>query len=193
MKVENLGDRGIVLRFDESPSPELTRKLIGLAESAASIEGVVDACPGHRTILIEVTPELKEKVLVSIPSLSLQSESLSSRRWSVPCIYDGEDLRWMSQHLGLEAKEIARIHAEREYTVMVVASPRFVYLSEVHPQIAVPRLADPRMNVPAGSVGIGGRQTGIYGLARPGGWRIIGRVEELPDLAPGDTIQFKPA
>lgn len=99
----------------------------------------------------------------------------------------------MSQHLGLEAKEIARIHAQREYTVMVVASPRFVYLSEVHPQIAVPRLADPRMNVPAGSVGIGGRQTGIYGLARPGGWRIIGRVEELPDLAPGDTIQFKPA
>jgi allophanate hydrolase subunit 1 len=76
--------------------------------------------------------------------------------------------------------------------VRLLGSPGFVYLSDVAADIAVPRLGEPRKAVPAGSVGIGGTQTGIYARPRPGGWRIIARAPDLPQMIPGDRVRFVP-
>jgi len=128
-----------------------------------------------------------------------------ARRVEIPVCYGGEwgpDLDFVARHAGLTTAEVIRRHAAAEYTVYMMGFlPGFPYLGGLDVSIAAPRLETPRRRVPAGSVGIAGEQTGIYPLASPGGWRLIGRTEvALFDLtarppcllAPGDQVQFIP-
>ena len=188
-----LGDRGIVVEFDAEPSRELTSLLAGLAEAARSMDGVIDAAPGHRTFLVETAPGKQESTLLRLRDLAgVTAEPSVGNLHNVSIVYDGPDLKWVCNHTGLPLEELIRKHSDRTYDVRVIGSPGFIYLSEVAAGIAAPRLETPRGLVPEGSVGIGGRQTGIYGRTRPGGWRLIGRVPTIPEVRPGDQIQFKP-
>lgn len=189
--IEPLGDRGLVVRFGGRPSRGLTGLLAGFARAAREIDGVVDSAPGHRTVVIETDPSRRDPVASILPRLALEVTPLESRLLRVEITYDGDDLEWVSDHLGLGTDEIARVHSTKTYDVRFLGSPGFVYLSTVPMRLRLPRREEPRA-VKAGSVGIGGRQTGIYGRARPGGWRIIGTVSTLPDLRPGDRIRFLP-
>ena len=123
----------------------------------------------------------------------------------IPVVYGGEagiDLASSAAELGLAPDELVRRHAAAEYTVAMIGfAPGFPYLLGLDPALALPRLATPRARVPAGSVGIGGAQTGIYPRESPGGWRLIGRTpwtlfdaaREPPSLlAPGDRVRFVP-
>lgn len=191
-RVELLGDRGVVVRFAARPSQALTGLLAALCTSAREIEGVIDAAPGHRTILVEVDPRRIQEVAMRIPLLIPLVRPIKGRLYKVPIRYDGEDLDWVCHSVKLTRAELEVVHSSKTYDVRMIGSPGFIYLSTVAPKIAVPRREEPRMLVPAGAVGIGGRQTGIYGRARPGGWRIIGTVTGVPKVSPGDRVRFAP-
>lgn len=113
---------------------------------------------------------------------------------------DGPDLDAIAAHAGLSAHDVIVLHSACEYRVAMLGfAPGFPYLLGMDPRLAMPRLSTPRARVAAGSVGIGGAQTGIYPHAGPGGWRLIGRTPlELFDagrdppaaLAPGDRVRF---
>jgi inhibitor of KinA len=107
----------------------------------------------------------------------------------------------VARHTGFSAEEVIQRHTAAEYRVHCIGfSPGFPYLGGLPPELATPRRATPRKIVPAGSVGIGGAQTGVYPLPSPGGWHLIGRtpcqlfsVEKSPPamLRTGDRVRFR--
>ena len=118
--------------------------------------------------------------------------------------YDGPDLARVAEHARLTERDVIEIHAGTLYRVYSLGfAPGFPYLGDLDPRLRVPRLATPRVRVPAGSVAIGGEHTGIYPLASPGGWNLIGHTDtrlfapEAADearffLRAGDTVRFHP-
>jgi KipI family sensor histidine kinase inhibitor len=123
---------------------------------------------------------------------------------SIPVCYGGEygpDLAAVARHCRLDTAAVIARHTAAEYHVAMLGfAPGFPYLLGLDPQLAMPRRADPRQRVPAGSVAIGGSQTGIYPQALPGGWQVIGRTPtRLFDisttapalLAAGDRVRFR--
>ena len=188
---ERVGDRAIVARFATRPSRELSAALIALAQQAREIHGVLDAVPGHRTVLIEVEPGVQDDALAAVRALVPRPQTSGWTVHRIPVRYDGEDMEWASELLGMPVDEIARMHAATTYDVRMIGSPGFVYLSQAPAQLHMPRREEPRREVPPGSVGIGGRQTGIYARAMPGGWRLLGMAPSLPELRPGDRVRFE--
>jgi inhibitor of KinA len=123
-------------------------------------------------------------------SVSKGAEAAAAGRLHhIPCCYRMQlDLRRVAQHRGLSEDEVIALHTATEYTVYAIGfCPGFPYLGYLPPALCgVPRLETPRLRVPAGSVGLTGRQTGIYTLERPGGWNLIGRTPlQLVDVAAG--------
>jgi KipI family sensor histidine kinase inhibitor len=121
----------------------------------------------------------------------------------IPVCYGGEcgpDIAAVAEHAGLLRDAVIARHTAAEYTVAMLGfAPGFPYLLGLDPSLQMPRRATPRTRVPAGSVAIGGAQTGIYPRELPGGWHLIGRTplvlfdpqRELPCLlAPGDRVRF---
>ncbi|WP_035059950.1 5-oxoprolinase subunit PxpB [Andreprevotia chitinilytica] len=143
-----------------------------------------------------------EKMLETAWLKSEGAEAEKRKQVELPVTYDGEDLADVATHTGLDIPEVIARHSAPEYTVFCLGFlPGFAYLGGLDETLACPRRATPRQKVPVGSVGIGGSQTGIYPLASPGGWQLIGRTEiqlflpgESPPvlLAPGDTVRFVP-
>jgi KipI family sensor histidine kinase inhibitor len=123
----------------------------------------------------------------------------------IPVCYGGtfgEDIEDVAAYAGLSIDEVIRRHSAAEYRIYMLGFlPGFAYLGGLDPSIAVPRLETPRIKIPAGAVGIGGSQTGIYPMDSPGGWRFIGRTPVRPYDAgrdppilyrAGDHIRFVP-
>ena len=130
------------------------------------------------------------------------SRELAPRLFTIPCCYElGLDWPRLEEHTGLATADIIHLHAETIYTVYAIGfCPGFPYLGYVAEKIAgVPRLPTPRLKVVPGSVGITGKQTGIYTEERPGGWNIVGRTPlELVNvgdgyfpLRTGDRVHFE--
>jgi inhibitor of KinA len=128
-----------------------------------------------------------------------------TRTVEVPVSYGGEcgpDLEAVARHAGLTPARVVELHASASYLVYFLGfSPGFPYLGGLPVELATPRLATPRKRVPAGSVAIGGSQTGVYPMESPGGWHIIGRTELRlfePEADPpallrmGDHVRFTP-
>jgi inhibitor of KinA len=121
----------------------------------------------------------------------------------IPCCYQlGPDLPRVAEHTGLSIEEVIRQHTGTDYTVYAIGfCPGFPYLGYLPPALAgVPRLPQPRLRVEEGSVGLTGRQTGIYTEVRPGGWNLIARTplqlvdvrENYFPLRTGDRVRFEP-
>ena len=127
----------------------------------------------------------------------------SGRIVEIPVCYGGaygEDLPFVARHAGLSEQEVITLHSAQPYRIYMLGFlPGFPYLGGLDERLHTPRLATPRTKIPAGSVGIGGKQTGIYPMESPGGWQLIGRTpltlfapgESLP-YAAGDSIRFVP-
>ncbi|MCS7270924.1 MAG: 5-oxoprolinase subunit PxpB [Gemmataceae bacterium] len=150
-----------------------------------------------------------EQVCAYLQGLPLPEVSrpagLSGRLWSIPVCYEepfATDLQQVAIHTGLAPAELIRLHYSVIYTVYAIGFvPGFPYLGYLPAGLSgVPRLPSPRREVPPGSVGIAGRQTGIYPLARPGGWHLIGRTpltivdveQAFFPLKVGDRVRFYP-
>ncbi|MGC1322903.1 MAG: 5-oxoprolinase subunit PxpB, partial [Candidatus Udaeobacter sp.] len=128
----------------------------------------------------------------------------SPRLTEIPVCYDAEfglDLDRVAEHTKLSEREIVDLHSTREYRVACIGFvPGFTFLAGLPKNLATPRRGVPRKEIPPGSVGIGGAQTGIYPLRSPGGWNLIGRtplklfdpINDPPTLlCPGDRVRFR--
>ena len=154
--------------------------------------------PQDRTVYEWVSSVLEER-LQRLP----ETVELGSPLFEIPVCYDPEfapDIGEIANLKAISTDEVMHIHRSKEYRVYMIGFlPGFAYMGEVDEQIAVPRKAQPRTKVEAGSVGIAGKQTGIYPLDSPGGWQIIGKTpvklfdkekDEPVLLQPGDEIEF---
>lgn len=174
------------------------------------VEGVSDLSPAYATLLVRFDPlrVAPESVASAVRRLlvDLDDEPLETpRRVEIPVRYGGEegpDLSDVARQAGLTPEGVVALHSGTRYEVHFLGfTPGFAYLGTVPEPIACPRLDEPRRNVPAGSVGIAGAQTGVYPAETPGGWRLIGRTplamfaaERTPMslLLPGDEVRFVP-
>jgi KipI family sensor histidine kinase inhibitor len=168
--------------------------LLATVPAYASLLCYYDAALTDSARLEDAIRELEGKVEAAIPAGAIVD---------IPTRYDGPDLAEVALKTNLMPADVIERHADREYLVYCVGfAPGFTYCGAIPDEIAVPRLASPRLRVPAGSIGIAGRQTGIYAVESPGGWNVIGRTAlRLFDPAadpparfrPGDRLRFIPA
>lgn len=147
--------------------------------------------------------EVRNWLLQACEAMSDRSPTTNPRVVEIPVLYGGDagpDLDSAAAELGLDPEALVQRHTAALYRVAMIGfAPGFPYLSGLDPALALPRLATPRTHVPAGSVAIGGAQTGIYPRESPGGWRLLGRTPvQLFDplrstpalLTPGDRVRF---
>lgn len=207
--VKPAGDAALVVEFGTAIDPEINRKVQVLNAKVQKIDGIVETVPTFRSLMILYDPLMisyrkLKKSIRRIPVDAVETVD-KGRLIEIPVCYGGaygEDLKDVAEHAGLTEDEVIKRHSEREYPVYMMGFlPGFPYLGGMDPQLETPRLKTPRTVIPAGSVGIGGAQTGIYPLESPGGWRLIGRTPlrlydpegETPVLLrAGDRLRFIP-
>jgi len=165
---------------------------------------VREAIAGYASVTVQYDPDQVtfEALGSAIRRLVIKRPPMEEpgRLHRIPVVYDGPDLDAVAARLGLSADEIAEQHSRPIYRVFLVGFvPGWAYIGPLPEQLALPRLEVPRKQVPAGSVAIAGRQTGIYPLPSPGGWHLIGRTSVrlfFPDRDPpslfraGDRVKF---
>lgn len=204
-----LGESAVVLELEPPLSLESQQRIWGLTQRLLDSTSVSEVIPGMNNI----TVVLREPQNLALDGIELiqrwweESEAIipESRRIEIPVIYGGNfgpDLSEVAEHCGLSVSQVVEQHSSVDYVVYFLGfQPGFAYLAGLAPALATPRRAEPRLMVPAGSVGIGGSQTGVYPLATPGGWQLIGQTsvklfnpaDEKPTLlAPGDIVRFVP-
>src|SRR5437763_5006936 len=157
--------------------------------------GVLNLHPAFASVLIDFDPRLRthddvEALVRERMPANVEAAAFDGRTMEIPVQYGGEfgpDLADVARHTGLAPERVIELHSAAEYVVYFVGfSTCFPYLGGLPPALATPRLSAPRKQVPVGSVAIGGPQAGIYPLASPGGWRLIGRTD-VSLFDPGKT------
>lgn len=221
-----LGDSAIMIRFGHGIDEATHRKVGALTAYLEEhpFAGMIECVPAFATVAIHYDPAavMKSRVFpesmhasiyetaCSRLQLILSAEELSCtdtdrRTIEIPVCYGGEygpDLSFVAAHNGLTEEEVVAIHSSGSYLVYMLGfAPGFPYLGGMSERIAAPRRQSPRTVIPQGSVGIAGGQTGVYPVATPGGWQLIGRSpvelfrprEAIPSLLrSGDFVRFKP-
>ncbi|MFP9230090.1 5-oxoprolinase subunit PxpB [Pectobacterium cacticida] len=203
-----LGERAVVLELEPPMSLESQQRIWGLAERLNRHEAVLEAIPGMNNLTVLLASSQQEQVAIErLQHWWAESESrvFDPRNITIPVVYGGEagpDLTEVAAHSGLTVRQVVEAHTAVQYVVYFLGfQPGFAYLGGLNETLHMPRRAEPRLRVPAGSVGIGGAQTGIYPLATPGGWQLIGRTaltlfnpQTMPPtlLRPGDNVRFLP-
>jgi len=176
-----------------TPSDVLLRSddPVGLA---AAVRGADDVVPADGTVLV--------RGAATVPT-ALAQVAVRSRQHLLPVVYDGADLAEVAALQGMPVDEVVRRHTGATYRVAFLGfAPGFAYLDGLDPALVVPRLATPRVRVPALSVGITGARSCLYPGASPGGWRLLGRAVGVTPfradadppalLVAGDTVRFLP-
>jgi KipI family sensor histidine kinase inhibitor len=204
-------DRSLLLIFDDRISLAAHGDVLRLTPLLQSVRGVTNVHPAYASILIDFDPLAIRHSGVERAAAELFAQAAGAplpepRTVEIPVVYGGEygpDLETVAALTGHTPDEVVAIHSSADYLVYFLGfSPGFPYLGGLPESIAAPRLDTPRRRVPAGSVAIGGRQTGVYPMASPGGWRIIGRTSlrlfdpgaDSPALLQmGDHVRFVPA
>ena len=219
--IKVLSERSILVYFGDSINEETHHKIQIAVHllNEQSIEGITEIICGYTNICIHYEPlkikksvqhyagnSISEKVITLLQH-TLQGDhsraSAESRVVEIPVLYGGEygpDLAYVAEQNNLTPQEVIDIHTGGDYLVYMLGfAPGFPFLGGLDPRIATPRRQTPRLKIEAGSVGIAGEQTGVYPLATPGGWQIIGRTAVdlfLPNETPptllraGDRIRF---
>lgn len=211
-KILTAGDSSLLIEFGKEISPEINARITAVVRmmKAQQIEGMVDMIPSFCALLINYDPRvisygaIKERI-EKLLELDVETEESETRIFEIPVCYGGEygpDLENIAKLAGLTVQEVIDIHSSRDYLIYMLGFlPGFSYLGGLDERIHTPRLANPRLKIRAGSVGIGGSQTGIYPLDSPGGWQLLGLTpvktydpdREVPILfEAGDYIRFVP-
>lgn len=205
------GDNSLLVQFDESPNPQLSEFIyeLSLAIPNINLKGFSEAVSAYQSILVifDVTQWSFEDSKVKLakfinefkPKTNLKPELII-----IPVCYDSRvasDLDSVCSHHGISLNKLIELHTAEKYRVeMLGFLPGFLYLSGLNKKLHTPRKANPALSVPAGSIAIGGNQTGVYATNSPGGWNIIGitplKTLDLNKVNPAiakplDTIQFK--
>ena len=207
-----VGDSALLAAFAQRIAPEIGAAVAALNArvQAAKIPGVGETVPAFASLMITYDPLVTdyETVAAALQKLAeapdADSTAESGKLVTIPVCYGGDfgpDLPFVAKHAGLTEQEVIALHAGRDYRIYMLGFlPGFPYLGGLDERLFTPRLPTPRTAIPAGAVGIGGEQTGIYPIASPGGWQLIGRTPlklfdpaagTLP-YAAGDRIRFTP-
>ncbi|THD41309.1 5-oxoprolinase subunit PxpB [Pantoea dispersa] len=204
-----LGERAVVLELEPPVSLVSQQRIWGLCQRLQQNEQIAEVIPGMNNLtLLLRDPQLK--ALDAIERLQCwweESEVLLAepRQVEIPVVYGGAggpDLAEVARAAELTSQQVVELHSSADYVVYFIGfQPGFPYLGGLDERLHTPRRAEPRLVVPGGSVGIGGSQTGIYPLAAPGGWQLIGHTplnlfdpQQQPPtlLRPGDSVRFVP-
>lgn len=210
MDLRPVGVSGVLAVLGDAISEQTGAQVAALREAIADAHmvGVEETIPAYASLLVKYDPFLTDYAALCEALRGLESclsavSSGEGRVVEIPVCYGGvygEDLPFVAQHAGLSEQEVVALHSARPYRIYMLGFlPGFPYLGGLDERLHTPRLATPRTKIPAGSVGIGGRQTGIYPMESPGGWQLIGRTpltlfapgRPLP-YAAGDRIRFVP-
>jgi len=207
-----MGDRGILIHFEQKISPDISAKIRRFMSKLdeAKNEAVIEVLPAYATVCIVYNPlimryEAIKGFLGGLLEDSQGGESLNAAVFEIPVLYNeetGPDMGFVSEYSRLSPDEIVQIHTSGEYLIYMLGfAPGFPYLGGMDERIAAPRLKVPRQKIVPGSVGIAGSQTGMYPIESPGGWQLIGRTPLKlydPHRNPpvyynaGDYIKYRP-
>jgi KipI family sensor histidine kinase inhibitor len=202
-----LGDAALVCEAPPPATLECQRRVWAAAEVARDWPHVLEVVAGMNNLTLVFNPLEADREALSSGLLkawnAVSDAPPPGREVEIPVRYGGEygpDLQAVADHTGLSTSEIVQRHSSGEYVVFFLGfQPGFAYMGGLEAALHTPRRASPRLEVPAGSVGIGGEQTGIYPATSPGGWQLIGRTDlPLFDAArrpptllqPGDRVRF---
>ncbi len=223
MQITPLGDSALIVRvreqFQDAPEETLTEVLHALRRiREANIPGVIELAPAYTTVGVffdpvrvvragaqpdEIHGWLAKRIAAAGADRGRARTKTDNFR-EIPVCYDQEfalDLDHVARHAQMSPEEVVDLHSGGEYRVTCVGfTPGFPFLAGLPKKLATPRRPTPRKDIPAGAVGIGGAQTGIYPLRSPGGWNLVGRTPlRLFDpandppvlLRPGDRVRFR--
>ena len=225
MEITPLGDSALIIRvrdgFEGAPDRTIEAVLrVRRCLENAHLPGVIETAPAYTTVAIfydparviaggarpnEIVEWLSERMRQVLSDANvIQGEEIGVRLVEIPVCYDSEfapDLDEVAKRAGLVAQEVVDLHSKSQYRVSCVGfTPGFPFLGGLPRKLATSRRAVPRKAIPAGSVGIGGTQTGIYPVKSPGGWNVIGRTplrlfdpQKNPPalLRAGDRVRFR--
>jgi inhibitor of KinA len=225
MEITPLGDSALIVHIREAstnPAQESLRAVLDALHKIrnAQIPGVLEAAPAYTTIGVlydptrladaGIEPEaafewMAGQVRQTVSARASGMAKIKSRLIEIPVCYDPEfafDLDEVAGHAAISPEEVVDLHRGTEYRVNCIGfTPGFPFLSGLPAKLATPRRATPRKEIPAGSVAIGGKQTGVYPIESPGGWNVIGRTplrlfdpaKDPPALLrAGDRVRFSP-
>ena len=216
IRCEPLAEDALLLHVGEGIDPGTSDQVLAATAVLARALAGVECVPAYASVLLRFDAGAWRTSGGPAPHRAVRDAAMAAlaapgatapvpREVTVPVCYGGDagpDLDHVARLTGLEAGEVIARHAAGRYRVAMLGfAPGFPYLLGLDPALAVPRRADPRIRVPAGSVAIGGAQTGIYPDALPGGWQLIGRTplrlfdpaaDQPAALRPGDRVRFAP-
>ena len=186
-KVNSYGDAGLQIQFGERISKETNEKIRSFCMylEKENLPGVIEWIPTYTAVTIIYDPYyvLYDALKKRVESIQYQLSDIElppAKVIHIPVLYGeekGPDLKHVADLNGFDESEVMSIHSGTNYLIYMMGfTPGFPYLGGMSDKIATPRLANPRARIPAGSVGIAGKQTGIYPLNSPGGWQIIGQT-----------------
>jgi len=215
-----LGDAAIVVQLGQTITPEINDRVSAFSSLLTNnpFDGLIEFVPAYTTVTVYYDPwimsrkgeadpyqavvDILQNLMVETPTERIRN---AHKIIEIPVCYGGSfgpDLECVAEHNKLSVEDVIRIHTAEEYIVYMIGfTPGFPYLGGMNEKIATPRKAKPRATVPAGTVGIAGKQTGIYSVQTPGGWQLIGKTpEKLFDatrekpamLQAGDRLRFIP-
>ncbi|WP_052013258.1 5-oxoprolinase subunit PxpB [Halalkalibacter akibai] len=218
IKIDPVSETAVTVSFGDEINLTIHQQVQALSSYLEKnpFQGFVEAVPAFTSVTVFYEP-LKIQGMFQRPSelvcstmadivADLKVEKLEKgREVVIPVCYGGEfgpDLEYVSSYTNLSKEEVIHIHSSEQYLVYMIGfAPGFPYLGGLPDCLFTPRRAKPRMKIPAGSVGIGGAQTGVYPISTPGGWQLIGQTPLqlfLPNQDPpsflqaGDIIRFQP-
>ncbi len=203
------GDSAITVEFSRHIDDAANRRVLALDRAIARepIPGVTETVPTYRSLLVHYDPlqidfETLSEKLVSLAQLPVPPTE-NTRRWRIPVVYGGEhgiDLEDVARTLKTTPDDVVARHAAGHYRVAMIGfTPGWSYLSGLEDFLHMPRRQNPRLLTPAGTISIGGVQTGVQCLAGPSGWHLLGRtavrtyqLHRDPTflLEPGDQVTF---
>lgn len=195
MKILPFGDAAAYIKFGEDMNSEHQKKIQAMMHKLDTnpFVGYIESVPAYTNLTVYYNPLLVlqhckgqsafttvtiylEQLLTTLNDVAMPAP----RTIEIPVVYGGvfgPDLAEVAHHNNLSPEEVIAIHTSESYLVYMLGfAPGFPFLGGMSEKIATPRKAVPRLKIPAGAVGIAGKQTGIYPLETPGGWQIIGRA-----------------
>ena len=216
VRILDAGDAALTIEFGSVIDPALLAAVNALdaailrLQSAGDLPGVIETMPTFRSLTVFFDPLATDRdtvlgVLQPLIAAAEHGSPADGRHWRLPVCYEGEaapDLAEVAGTIGIGEDEVVALHSGTEYLVYMLGFlPGFPFMGDLPERLRLPRRAQPRVRVPAGSVAIATGLTAIYPWESPGGWHLLGRCpvpmfEAARDpavfLSPGDRVRFQP-